>query len=55
VGLHPRITGQPARASGLRRLLDHVMAQPDVWVARREEIARHWVATHPYPGRGLNE
>lgn len=55
VGLHPRITGQPARAAGLRRLLDHVMAQPDVWVAPRAAIARHWVAMHPYPGRGLNE
>ena len=56
VGLHMRLIGHPARAAGLRRLLDHVMAQGrDVWVARRVEIARHWAATHPYPGRGLNE
>jgi len=55
IGLHSRISGQAARAAGVRRLLDHMMAQRDVWITRRIEIARHWVATHPYPGRGLNE
>jgi peptidoglycan/xylan/chitin deacetylase (PgdA/CDA1 family) len=55
VGLHMRLIGHPARAVGLERLLDHVMKYDGVWVARRVEIARHWAATHPYPGRGLNE
>jgi hypothetical protein len=26
-----------------------------VWFARRVDIARHWIATHPYPGKGLGE
>ena len=26
----------------------HVMARKDVWVTRRIDIARHWVATHPH-------
>lgn len=55
VGLHPRIIGQPARAMGLIRLLDHMRGRGGVWFARRAEIARHWIATHPYTGRGLNE
>jgi allantoinase len=55
VGLHMRLIGHPARAVGLERLLDHVMTYDGVWVARRLEIARHWAATHPYPGKGLNE
>lgn len=55
IGLHMRLIGHPARAMGLRRLLDHVAARRGVWVARRRDIARHWIATHPYPGRGLNE
>jgi allantoinase len=55
VGLHMRLIGHPARAAGLERLLDHVMTYDGVWVARRLEIARHWAATHPYPGKGLNE
>jgi allantoinase len=24
-------------------------------VTRRLDIARHWIKTHPYPGKGLNE
>ena len=55
VGLHMRLIGHPARAMGLRRLLDHIAARRGVWVARRVDIARHWIATHPYAGRGLNE
>ena len=50
VGLHMRITGHPARASGLQRFLDHVSNCGDVWVCRRVDIARHWYDTHPYPG-----
>ena len=55
VGLHMRVTGHPARAAGLERLLDHMMQHDDVWIARRRDIARHWIVTHPYPGKGLNE
>ncbi|WP_368744597.1 allantoinase PuuE [Desertibaculum subflavum] len=55
VGLHMRLIGHPARASGLQRLLDHVMKHDGVWITRRLDIARHWIATHPYPGKGLNE
>lgn len=55
VGLHMRLIGHPARAAGLQRLLDHVMRHRDVWVTGRADIAKHWIATHPYPGRGLNE
>ena len=46
VGLHPRIIGHPARASGLERFLDHVAGYPDVWVCRRNEIANHWRTHH---------
>jgi putative urate catabolism protein len=55
VGLHMRLIGHPARAAGLERLLDHVTKHDGVWVTRRLDIARHWRATHPYPGKGLNE
>lgn len=55
VGLHMRLIGHPARAAGLQRLLDHMLTRRDVWITRRADIARHWIATHPYPGKGLNE
>ena len=42
VGLHGRISGHPARARALARLLDYVAERERVWVCRREEIANHW-------------
>ncbi|MCQ4158324.1 allantoinase PuuE [Roseomonas sp. GC11] len=47
VGLHCRLVGRPGRAAALARFLEHVAACPDVWVATREEIARHWLSVHP--------
>ncbi len=47
VGLHCRIAGRPGRIAALDRFLTHVRQHPDVWVCRRDEIARHWRATHP--------
>ncbi len=47
VGLHARIAGKPARARALARFLDHVIASGDAWVARRIDIARHWIAEYP--------
>jgi putative urate catabolism protein len=47
VGMHMRLLGHPGRASGLARFLDYVAGKPDVWVCRRIEIARHWLAEHP--------
>ena len=49
IGLHCRLAGRPARAAALARFLDHVVACEDVWVCRRADIARHWLATHPPP------
>jgi putative urate catabolism protein len=47
VGLHGRIAGRPARARALARFLDHVTASGEAWVARRIDIARHWLEHHP--------
>jgi len=47
VGLHTRLAGRPGRAAALGRFLDHVLAHDDVWVCRRVDIARHWIAEHP--------
>jgi OHCU decarboxylase len=46
VGLHCRLVGRPGRAAALARFLDHVASHEDVWVARRIEIARHWIRRH---------
>jgi len=47
VGLHCRIAGKPGRALAVARFLDHVLAQPDVWLCRRIDIAQHWLEKHP--------
>lgn len=48
VGLHTRIIGRPARIGGLDGVLRHVAQHAsDIWVARREDIARHWLARTP--------
>ena len=47
VGLHCRLVGRPGRFIGLQRFLDYVLSHDSVWVARRIDIANHWIATHP--------
>ena len=54
VGLHMRLIGHPARATGLERLLDHVMRHEDVWITRRLDIAEHWMKVHPYEERAVD-
>jgi allantoinase len=49
IGLHSRIVGRPARIAALERFLDYVMNHDAVWICRRIDIARHWIATHPAP------
>ena len=49
VGLHCRIAGRPARARAVEKFLQYARQHPGVWFARRDEIARHWLKTHP-PG-----
>ncbi|MGH7388959.1 MAG: allantoinase PuuE [Candidatus Rokuibacteriota bacterium] len=51
VGLHARLIGRPGRFAALQRFLDHVARHDRVWICRRLDIARHWVAHHPYRPR----
>lgn len=47
LGLHLRIIGRPGRIGALESFLHHVSGHEDVWIARREDIARHFAATIP--------
>jgi peptidoglycan/xylan/chitin deacetylase (PgdA/CDA1 family) len=44
IGLHLRIIGRPARMSGLEAVLAHATRTPGIWIARRRDIARHWLS-----------
>ena len=48
IGLHCRLIGRPGRAASLKRFIDYVKGRDKVWIARRDEIARHWREHHPY-------
>ena len=48
IGLHQRLIGHPARAMGLKRLLDYIGGFEDIWICNRLDIAKHWIKTHPY-------
>ncbi len=47
VGLHCRLVGRPGRAAALKRFIDYVRGFDSVWLARRIDIAKHWVRHHP--------
>lgn len=44
VGLHLRILGRPARMWALEAILAHMQAKGGVWIARRDQIARRFLA-----------
>lgn len=46
VGLHTRLAGRPGRAAALERFLDYVLDHKHVWVCKRIDIAKHWIANH---------
>ncbi len=47
VGLHPRITGNPARSDALARFIEYGQSLGDVWFARRIDIANRFVEQEP--------
>lgn len=49
IGLHCRLVGRPGRAMALARFLDYIQSLPDVWVAKRIDIARTWANQFPAP------
>jgi peptidoglycan/xylan/chitin deacetylase (PgdA/CDA1 family) len=49
VGLHPRITGNPARSDALARFIDYAQNLDDVTFMRRIDIARSFAEQVPRP------
>ena len=43
IGLHLRMIGRPGRIGALERILAHMADTRGVWIARRADIARHWL------------
>jgi peptidoglycan/xylan/chitin deacetylase (PgdA/CDA1 family) len=48
IGFHLRICGRPARFEAVKKILEHLDSLGDaVWVATRQDIARHWKTQFP--------
>ena len=47
IGLHLRMIGRPGRIGALDRILRHITNRGDAWVARRVDIANHWLSQFP--------
>ena len=47
IGLHCRLAGRPGRLASLERFLKYVRGKK-VWIARRVDIARHWLKVNPH-------
>ena len=46
VGLHCRLIGRPGRIQSLKRFLNYVSKFKDIWICKREEIAKHWIKNY---------
>lgn len=47
IGVHPRMSGNPARSDGLARFIDYAQQFADVAFMRRIDIAREFAEQHP--------
>ena len=41
---HPQVIGRPSRMRMVERLIQHILAKKDVWIARPLEIAEHFLS-----------
>jgi len=46
IGLHMRLAGHPARSEAVSKFIAYAKSFPDVWFAKRIDIARHWQENH---------
>lgn len=44
IGLHPRWSGQAARAAAVRDVLAHLTTRPGISLVHRERIVEWWTA-----------
>ena len=43
VAMHPYLAGRPHRTKALETIIKYAKSFPNVWFAKREEIARWWL------------
>ncbi len=48
IGLHPRLSGKPARTEVIRKFLDYILPYENIWFCRRFDIAEYWIKNYLY-------
>lgn len=48
IGMHCRMVGKPGRFIAIKRFLDYIQSFQRVWIAKRSDIAQHWIKNHPF-------
>ncbi len=48
IGLHNRLAGRPGRTAALKKFIEYIKNHDKVWIARRIDIANHWIKHHPF-------
>ena len=46
VGLHCRLIGKPGRIQSLKKFLNYVLKFENIWICKREDIAKHWIKNY---------
>jgi allantoinase len=46
VGLHCRLIGKPGRIQSLKKFLNYILNFKDIWICKREDIAKHWIKNY---------
>lgn len=47
IGMHARLLGRPGRFAAIKKFVEYITSFDNVWIARRDSIARHWREFHP--------
>ncbi len=48
IGLHCRLAGRPGRAMAVKKFISYIKQFDKVWIAKRIDIANHWIEHHPF-------
>ena len=48
IGLHCRLIGRPGRFQSLKKFIEHIINFDNIWITKREDIAKFWIKNFPY-------
>ena len=50
IGLHCRLIGRPGRFQSLKKFIEHIINFDNIWITKREDIAKFWIKNFPFDG-----